>query len=286
MKNIEEYVFIKIIVNDKHQEVSLKVSNFIDGKERITEEQQQIPMKDFHVQEIINMYLTANPSIAEYFMGADLGYAVDFAEFWVKAVIGERNRHVVRVQMLGVEYPFMRKAFNMMDDIFDRGRNTMRSGVDIGGAGTAFFQELIDASPDKHYRERCIPIQFGGKGDLLGPDGEPILDKDTEKPIRRRIKTLATGMLVKRIQGLLNEYPCDPEIIRDFTGHTSIPRGDGDVVYSKANDHTVDADRAATYAYYRPSEEEMSLDDIATSGQKLSTVSTLSGDKGGGVFLT
>lgn len=287
VKNIEEYMSITIMGNDKTDTVSVKVASFKDFTETIIAEHKDQPLHGFDIVEFINKHITASPAIAEYIMGGDLGYSVDFAEFWVKAIIGERDRLVTRVKMLGVKYPVMRMAWNHLDTIYDRGRKAMISGVDIGNAGSAFYHELVSAYPEKHYAEdppRCVPVQFGGKADELMPDGTPMMNRDTDKPIRRRVKTLSTYILVKQMQELRNEYPCDPEIIRDFTGHTSIPGKDGDEVYSKVNDHTIDAARAAAWAYYREGEAEVSLDDIATSGQKLATAGISKGD--GGVFLT
>ena len=282
VKEIPEYVSIRILVNEKQGEVSLQVYNINQGQKAIISEQ-HIPLSTFEIRETLNKYLSASGEIAEYFMGADLGYSNDFAEFWVSAVIGERNRLIARVQMLGVKYNYMREAFNLMDDIFDRGKNTMMSGVDIGGAGTAFYQELVAAYPDKHFEERCVGVQFGGKADLLGPDGEAMQDKNTQKPIRRRIKTLATHMLVKGMQELTDEYPADPEIIRDFTGHTSHPGQDGDEIYSKVNDHTIDAGRAGKWAYYRSMENYPNIEG-ASSGVSLAACAGAGGS--GGVFLT
>ena len=286
VKNIPEYIFIEIMVNEKAQTAAIKVSNFVDSQEEIIAEQHSLPLHEFNVVETLNKYLGANPSIAEYFMGGDLGYSVDFAEFWVKAVIGERNRLVTRVKMLGVKYNYMREAFDLLDTVYDRGRIAMKSGIDIGGAGTALYHELCASYPEKKYPERCVPVQFGSKADELMPDGTPMKNRDTDKTIRRRVKTLATRMLVKRMQELTNEYPCDPQIISDFTGHTSTPGDDGDEVYSKVNDHTVDADRAGAWAYYREGEEEISMDDIATSGVPMEAVGAISGGGEGGIFLT
>lgn len=282
IKEIAEYVSIHILVNEKQGNVSLEVYG-IENNVKKSIISQNIPLINFNVKEALNKYLTSQPDIAEYFMGGDLGYSQDFAEFWAKAVIGERNRLIARVQMRGVRYNHMREAWNLMDDIFDRGRMTMKSGVDIGGAGTAFYHELLANNPEKHYDERCAPVQFGGKADLLGPDGEPIMDHTSEKPIRRRIKTLATDMLVKRMQTLTNEYPADPDLVRDFTGHTSRPGQDGDVIYSKKNDHTIDADRAAAWGFYRMAHE---YPEIEGCGSGVSLASMGMGGSGGGVFLT
>ena len=283
IKEIQEYVSIHILVSEKQNEASLDVYGIEKGM-KVPIHSQTLSLVNFDVREILNKYLSSRSDIAEYFMGGDLGYSQDFAEFWVKAVIGERNRLIARVQMRGVKYNHMREAWNLMDDIFDRGRDAMRSGVDIGGAGTAFYHELVGNYPDKHYEERCAPVQFGGKADLIGPDGEPILDHNTEKPIRRRIKSLATDILVKRMQELTNEYPADPDMVRDFTGHTSRPGQDGDVIYSKVNDHTIDADRAGTWGYYRIGNESPDIEGTG-SGVPLAAVDGGAGGSGG-VFLT
>ncbi len=284
VKEISEYVSISILVNEKIGDVSLEVYGIEKGV-KVSIDSRTIPLVNFDVRETLNKYLSHSKDIAEYFMGGDLGYAQDFAEFWVKAVIGERNRLVVRVHMLGVRYNHMREAWNMLDDIFDCGRNTMRSGVDVGGAGTAFYHELVGAYPSKYYEERCAPVQFGGKAEVLGPDGEPILDHNTEKPIRRRIKTLATDMLVKRMQELTNEYPADSDLVRDFTGHTSRPGQDGDVIYSGKNDHTIDADRAGTWAYYRAGQEYPEIEGFSSGVPLAASGGELSGGSSG-VFLT
>ena len=282
IKEIPEYVSIHILVNEKQGDVSIDVYGITKGL-KVSIDNLTLSLANFNVQEVLNKHLTHRADIAEYFMGGDLGYSQDFAEFWVKAVIGDRNRLIARVQMRGVRYNHMREAWNLMDDIYDRGRDNMRSGVDIGGAGTAFYHELVGNYPDKHYEERCVPVQFGGKADLLGPDGEPILDHNTEKPIRRRIKSLSTDILVKRMQELKNDYPDDHDLVRDFTGHTSRPGQDGDVIYSKVNDHTIDADRAGTWAYYRDGQEYPEIEGFS-SGVDLQASGAAGGQ--GGVFLT
>ena len=284
-KDIPEYVCVQLRVNEKDNKVAVKVYR-MKGERQEFIKQQTVPYIGFSVPAIINQHFTASPDIAEYFMGVDLGYSVDFAEMWVKAVIGERNRLVARVQMLGVRYNFMREAFDMLDDIYDKGKMTTKSGVDLGNAGTAFVHEILANCKKKHYGERMVGVLFGGKADELKPDGKPLIDSNTEKPVRRRIKTLATRMIETRIQKMTNEYPADPEIISDFTGHTAIAGSDGDLIYSKVNDHTIDADRAGTWAYYRKFSNPVNPAELGTTGVKLEAVKAGAEKGRGGTFLT
>lgn len=277
IKEIPEYVCIKLLVDESSAQANLHVYR-VQGERTVTIRKDSIPLNDFNIRDIVNRYFSADPAIAMYFMGGDLGYSNDEAEFGATAVIGDINRDVARISMKGVKYPLMREAWDAMDDIFDKGQS-MKSGVDVGGAGTAFYQELVSACPDKHYPERCVPVDFGGKADVLAEGGSPIMKEGTDKPLRRRVKSLSTEILVKRMQGKLDELPHDPDYVRSFPGHTSWAGPDGDTKYLGTDDHIIDRRRAGAWAFHREGQE---YPDIEGCGSGV----PLGGGSSGGAFLT
>lgn len=282
IKDIPEYVCIKILVDESTGMASVHAYR-VEGEETVTIRKERISMDEFNVRDVVTRHLSAAPAIAVYYMGGDLGYKKDEAEFGVTAVIGDKDRDVARVSMKGVKYPLMRKAWDAMDDIFDRGKNAMRSGVDIGGVGTVFYQELVDAYPDKHYAERCNAVQFGGKADVIDSTGEPVLDKTSGKPIRRRIKSLSTDMLVKRMQNQQDELPHDPDYVRSFPGHISWAGKDGDTIYLDKDDHIIDRRRVGVWAFHR---EFDVYPDIEGFGSGVPLAASGGGASSSGVFLS
>lgn len=182
------------------------------------------------------------PQTGVFWIGGDLGYTNDPTEIVVfrEDEFGDRRvmTLVLRVHMEHVSYPHIAQVISLLERYY----TPVGIGIDNGGNGLAVVQELLTLDKYK-------PLQLQGR--LRGYDfgGMTTLDVRDGREIRKRTKemmtTLINGALLRR-QLIL---PADDSEVEDqFTTQTYTLSG-GNIIYSKGNDHIVDAVRCAMLAH-------------------------------------
>lgn len=186
--------------------------------------------------------LNLMPQTGVFWIGGDLGYTNDPTEIVVfrEDEFGDRRvmTLVLRVHMEHVSYPHIAQVISVLERYY----TPVGIGIDNGGNGLAVVQELLTLDKYK-------PLQLQGR--LRGYDfgGMTTLDVRDGREIRKRTKemmtTLINGALLRR-QLIL---PADDSEVEDqFTTQTYTLSG-GNIIYSKGNDHIVDAVRCAMLAH-------------------------------------
>lgn len=186
----------------------------------------------------LELLLNMTPRTGVFWVGGDLGYTNDPTELVVfqEVEAGDRIilKLILRVHMEHVSYPHIAQTIALLERYF----TPTGIGVDNGGNGLAVVQELLTL--DK-YREldmegRLKGYDFGGMTRLAIRDG---------KEIKKRTKELMTSLIGGALQRKQLVFPIDDLDIEDqFTTQTYTLR-DGRVIYSKGNDHIIDAIRCA-----------------------------------------
>ncbi len=136
--------------------------------------------------------------------------------------------------MKHVAYPHIAQTIALLDRYY----TAADIGVDNGGNGLAVVQELLtlDKYKDLALEGRLRGYDFGGMITLAVRDG---------REIRKRTKEFMTSLISGALQRRQAVLPInDLEIEDQFATHTYTLH-DGRVVYSKDNDHIIDAVRCA-----------------------------------------
>ena len=165
---------------------------------------------------------------------------------------------ILRVRMEHVAYPHIAQTIALLDRYY----TAAGIGVDNGGNGLAVVQELLtlDKYKDLALEGRLRGYDFGGMTTLAVRDG---------REIRKRTKEYMTSLISGALQRRQVVFPVnDLEIEDQFTTHTYTLH-DGRVVYSKGNDHIIDAVRCAMLA-----REQANLDLVGDETVSLSPLVT------------
>jgi hypothetical protein len=188
------------------------------------------------------MLLNLMPQTGVYWIGGDLGYTNDPTELVVfrESEVGERHvlTLVLRVHMEHVAYPHIAQTIAMLERYF----TPVGIGVDNGGNGLSVVQELLTLDKYKplQLEGRVHGYDFGGMTTLAIRDG---------REVKKRTKELMTSLINGALQRRQLVLPAeDSEVEDQFTTHTYTLHN-GIVVYSKGNDHVVDAVRCALLAH-------------------------------------
>jgi len=189
----------------------------------------------------LEMLLNLTPRSGQFWVGGDLGYTNDPTEIVVfqEMEIGERTllKMILRVHLEHVSYPHIAHTIALLDRYY----TAAGIGVDNGGNGMAVVQELLtlDKYKDLALQGRLRGYDFGGMTRLAVRDG---------KEVKKRTKEFMTILIAGALQRRQLVFPIeDLEIEDQFTTHTYTLH-DGRIVYSKGNDHVVDAVRCAMLA--------------------------------------
>jgi hypothetical protein len=197
-------------------------------------------------RKVIKSFFSGAPGLKSG--GGDFGFSGDPTELTIKNIIGKKERKIARLQLRGVTYDQQCEALDAMDDVFGP-MESLSWGTDYGNAGSAVAHILQGQERYKHkdYINRLKGFQFESTAEDIDEDGTAIIDNKTNKPAKKTMKELATeNLLVKKMQRMDLEYPPDPDIITQYTGHT-VTAGKHRI-YSKGNDHIIDSDRAQALA--------------------------------------
>jgi len=264
LKDLPGYRVMKVLMDNgsvslrgSRYNVNMGVNGRRAGSEEIIEDR-ELPATDFDLSALIKGFFS--PVYGLLYLGGDLGYSNDPTELVLRLVIGRVWRTVARLQLKGVSYDLQANAIDALDDVF----SPSALGVDFGNAGSAVVHIL--QSPEnyegKNYRERVRGWQFAETVDDMDEEGEVIIDKKTDKPRRKSVKQLSTEILVRKMQRCEWEVPFDRDYLDQFPSHT-YREGSRHIIYSKGNDHIIDAERVATMAQVIPFE---TAPDLFSSG--------------------
>ena len=186
----------------------------------------------------LEMLLNLAPQDGTFWIGGDLGYTNDPTELVVFRETREEERTrvklVLRFHMERVAYPHISVVIALLDRCY----GPMGIGVDRGGNSLAVVQELttLDKFRCQDMEKRLHGYDFGGSVTVALKDGEPL---------KKRAKEYMTSLVNRAFQRRELLLPVDDiEIEDEFTTHT-YTLSNGNVVYSKGNDHVVDAVRCA-----------------------------------------
>jgi len=247
LRDIPEYRCLKIMLDESAGEVILRGTRIISDNSNPQEKiilDTRINKTAFNIeQEIIRFFQGISGGL--FFGGGDLGFSNDPTEILIKQVIGKTHRIVARLQLKGVTYDQQAEAIAAIDKVYD-GNNKMGWGIDFGNAGSAVVHILHGQKlyEDCQFTDRLVGYQFGAAYDAVDEDGEVIIDRRTEKPVRLSAKELATDIMVSKMQRLELQYPYDPDIILYYPNHT-FRQGEKNRIYKKIDDHIIDADRVS-----------------------------------------
>jgi hypothetical protein len=198
----------------------------------------------------MEMLLGLIPQDGVYWIGGDLGYTNDPTELVLFREEESEGRQalklVLRVHLEHVQYPHIAQLIGLLDRYY----SPTGIGVDNGGNGLAVVQELLtlDKYKELGLEGRLHGYDFGGMTTLAIREG---------REVRKRTKELMTTLINGALQRRQIVLPItDSEIEDQFTTHTYTLQN-GNVIYSKGNDHIVDAVRCAVLAH-----EESKIEDV------------------------
>jgi hypothetical protein len=189
----------------------------------------------------LEMLLNLVPQTGVFWIGGDLGYTNDPTEIVVfrEVEVAERPlvKLVLRVHLEHVAYPHIGQVFALLERYF----TPVRIGVDNGGNGLAVVQELLtlDKYRDLGLDGRLVAYDFGGMTTLAVRDG---------RDVKKRTKELMTSLINGALQRRTLAFPQDDGEIEDQFTTQTYTLSNGNVIYSKGNDHILDAVRCAILA--------------------------------------
>jgi len=256
LADIQEFRCLKMIANKSESTFSIELLSYEaigvgEGREVIEFERVE-SIRDWNnvdewhdVADSIVLEAFGHIRGGSHWIGCDLGFSMDPTEILVaEDRLGTLRRHS-RLHMKGVDYHIQTEFIRAIDSLFDPDAITPNIGVDQGSAGVAVIGQLCSEERYQHrnYEERLLGIQFGGGFDSVDLEGEVVIDRQSEKPMRVNGKELGSDLLSLAMQKKKAQYPLAPEIVQTYTSqvYTQGPRWRS---FKNKNDHLVDADRA------------------------------------------
>lgn len=204
-----------------------------------------------HSYDRLELLLNLMPQTGVFWIGGDLGYTNDPTEIVVFQEMQIRGRPVtvlvLRLHLEHVSYPHIAQGISLLERYYV----PAGIGVDNGGNGLAVVQELLtlDKYKSLQFEGRLKGYDFGGTTTLTTDDG-----REFRKRTKEHMTTLINGALQKK---QLMFPASDSEIEDQFTTQT-YTLANGNVVYSKGNDHIIDAVRCAMLAREQGNTEPVS----------------------------
>jgi len=257
LTDIPEFRRLKIIANKADGSIDMTLSRFepvsgsSDGREEIVwERTEDVPEWNGHdvwrdIAERIVFEAFGHIRGGEHYAGADLGESQDPSEILVAEQRASTLRRHSRMHMKGVDYHIQCEFIRAIDLLIDPNAERPCWGLDEGNAGVLVLGMLHkeDRYQERDFEQRTMPIQFGAAFNAVDLDGEEILDRKTDKPLKTNGKGLGSDLLLLAMQKRKGQYPLDPEMVQIYTSQVS-RQGPRWKTYPNKNDHLVDADRA------------------------------------------
>jgi len=172
-----------------------------------------------------------------FWLGGDLGYTSDPTELLLFEE-DERAQTLtlfLRIHAEQVPYPVISEVIALVDRVY----SPVGLGVDRGGNGMSVVQELmgLDKYQDLHLVGRLIGYDFGSSI-VVGED-------HASKPVKKRVKEHMTALINEALNSHELVLPKQDHAVEDQLCSQTYVLTDRGVVYSKGNDHIVDAMRCA-----------------------------------------
>lgn len=176
--------------------------------------------------------------------GADLGESNDPTEILISEEVGLRLRDNLRVHAKGLPYQAQRELLYCLQILYG---GLPHWGVDLGSAGTVVVKDLqtLETYTAARFDETMTGFQFSNAVDCIDERGEALYDardEGGEDIVRAPAKHWATQCITSRAQQIGFAFVYDNDMLNDMTNHTS-RQGAKWPIYSKKNDHTIDARR-------------------------------------------
>jgi hypothetical protein len=174
-----------------------------------------------------------------YWIGGDLGYTSDPTEILLLKEAEVNGRLtltlVLRIHAEHVPYPVVTEILAWLDRVY----SPKGLGVDRGGNGMSVVQELmgLDKYQDLYLAGRLVGYDFGGSI-AVGED-------ENGRIIKRRVKEHMTALINEALNSRRLVLPKQDGEIEDQLCTQTYIFTDHGIVYSKGNDHVVDALRCA-----------------------------------------
>jgi len=172
-----------------------------------------------------------------FWVGGDLGYTSDPTELLMfeEDVRNETLTLVLRIHAEQIPYPVISEVIALMDRVY----SPVGIGVDRGGNGMSVVQELmgLDKFQDRHFAGRLVGYDFGSSI-TVGED-------ERGRPIKKRTKEEMTNLINKALGTQKLVLPEQDHDVEDQLCTQTYVLTDRGMVYSKGNDHIVDAMRCA-----------------------------------------
>jgi hypothetical protein len=189
------------------------------------------------IRQRIELVLDLGNGNGKYWLGGDLGYTSDPTElllFEEEPETGVLTLHL-RVHAEHVAYPVITEIIALIDRLY----SPLGIGVDRGGNGMSVVQELLglDKYKDRCFTGRLVGYEFGGSINV----GE----ENDGRPITKRVKEHMTALISQALHSKKLHLPKSDHEIEDQLCTQTYTLSDRGVVYSKGNDHIIDAMRCA-----------------------------------------
>lgn len=262
IRDLPDYRCIKLVADAQSNSLRVTVTrvelSLVEGKKSPTE----IEITDYDedlapfvsrdrdevreaVRDLLRRYVDHFPP-GVYWAGADLGYSKDPTELLVSQELGMDMVDRLRLHARGVGYDLQCELIYCLDEMLDFRPGW---GVDFGNAGTAVVQMLqsLDIYGEAQYLDRLIGFQFQSALPSVDEEGN-VLEQENPRtgamePVKLPAKELATDLITTRFQRGRWPMPYDSEVVGHFSNHTA-REGAKQRIFSKDNDHTIDAKRA------------------------------------------
>lgn len=173
----------------------------------------------------------------EFYLGCDLGFAQDPSELVVYATRGGPLYNLGRIHMENVDYATQQQVIEKLDADLD----FAAIGIDSGHSGCAVAHNLMAIGP--RWPRKIVQVPFGGAVSW-DASGEGAY-------VKRFVKELATEILIRLMSSGEIVFPPIADRMNQYAGHTYCIAPSGRMVFSKGNDHIIDADRCAIMAVKR-----------------------------------
>ncbi|HNT88389.1 MAG TPA: hypothetical protein PKL84_11040, partial [Candidatus Hydrogenedentes bacterium] len=171
------------------------------------------------------------------YIGADLGFAQDPSIFTVYHEIDGTLVNFLNIGLSHVPYPVQQSILIALINNY----SPEVIAIDAGHSGLAVGQALSATQPD-----------IADKIELVNFASAVIWDNHGRAlPVKRQVKELLTEILLRHMHDGTILFNNEPERFRQYAKHTFAYSPSGRIIYSKGDDHIIDADRLAVYAYHR-----------------------------------
>jgi len=254
--NIEHFKLAQVSI-DEYQLVEITPEHIRDceGEEEVLD----------RIDMLLNL-IPQNTAKARFWVGTDTGYVNDPTE-----IVVFREKHaadssgdevvspmelVLRIHAEHIAYPIIAEILGTIDRYY----KPQGVGLDHGGNGMSILQDLLhlDKFNDLNLSDRIEGIDFGSST-IIG-----FRDDDQAIPLKKRTKEFMTTLIAKHLHSRRLLFPITDGVLEDqFTTHTYTLKN-GRVIYSKGNDHIIDAVRCAMLVREKKQYLENILDSIST----------------------